>query len=157
MNLIGYITALLLVLGCSGDGGPDATYTANFDDLSLHWEAAEPSDDVRWSTVPASGERIALDPEVVLGIHHFAAARTTQESGTHSVELVMTPEGRSRMRDQSASNHGRRLAIVVGEEVYGLPLVVRTVDSETLNLPPMPDAVTAESVARQINEAIEAT
>ena len=156
MRLIRCFAILLLVIGCANDAGQADRSTSKFGYLSLHWEAVGPSNDVRWCDLINSGKRLALDPDVVLEMRHFAAARTTfdEKSGIHSVDLVMTAEGRQRMKELSSRNIGRRLAIVVKDDIVALATVSRTIDADTLNLPAMPDARTAEDVAQRINLAI---
>jgi preprotein translocase subunit SecD len=156
MRLIRCFVAFLLIVGCANDAGQSNQSTSRFGYLSLHWEAVGPSNDVRWCDLINSGKRLALEPDAVLGMQHFAAARTTfdEKSGTHSVDLVMTAEGRQRMKELSSRNIGRRLAIVVEDDIVALATVPRTIDADTLNLPAMADARTAEDVARRINSAI---
>jgi preprotein translocase subunit SecD len=157
MRLAAVIAALLLVVGCRTDAGRADRSTSEYGYLSLHWEAAGPSNDVRWCDLVSSGQRIALDPGPVLAMRHFAAARTAHdgESDTYFVEVEMTAEGRERMKELSARNVGRRLAIVVEDDIVALATVSRPIDADALNLPTMPDSMTAEKVAGRINRAIE--
>lgn len=157
MRLIGLIAALLLLVGCTADAHRADRSASDFSYLSLHWEAVGPSNDVRWCDLRGSGQQVALDSSVVLETRDFTAARTAhdEESNTYFVEIVMTAEGRNRMKELSSRNLGRRLAIVIENEVVALATVSHPIDSDALNLPTMPDAATAEKVAAQINRAIE--
>jgi preprotein translocase subunit SecD len=157
MRLIGCIAAFLLVVACTTHGGQADQSPSEFGYLSLHWEAAGPSNDVRYCDLIGSGKKIGLDPGAVLEMRHFAAARTTYDktTGIHSVDVVMTAAGRQRLKELSSRNIGRRLAIVVDDDIVALGTVWRTIDTDALNLPAMADAKTAEDVARRINAAIQ--
>jgi hypothetical protein len=157
MRLYRYFAVLLLVIGCAPQAGLPERSSRGTDHLALHWESAGSPNDVRWYHLVGSDERIAVEPEPVLALHHFSAARIAQEpSGRHFVELVMTAEGRSRLKEQSSAiADRRRLAIVFEAEIMALPMVTRTIDAEALNLPIMPDAQAAEELARRMDSAIK--
>lgn len=156
MRLITYLAVGLLLLGCTKAGRDANPSASQFDFLSLHWEARGSTNDVRFCELIRTGERIAVEPEVVLGVRHFAAARVTHDtaSSTYHVDVALTPEGRSRFKELSSTNIGRRLAIVLDDDVVALPTIWRTVDTETLDLMPTADARLAEGLAKRINTAI---
>jgi preprotein translocase subunit SecD len=156
MRLYRYITAFVLMAGCGTQPNDADPYSPASRYLSLHWVAADSSSGVRWYELPASGERVAVEREAVLGMIHFAAARTAQEEqgGGYFVEIVMTADGRTRMKELSSENAGRQLAIIVEGEVLALPMVTRTVDAEALSLPVMDDAEAADDLARRVNAMI---
>jgi preprotein translocase subunit SecD len=74
---------------------------------------------------------------------------------SYVVELVMTEEGRRRMKELSSRNLGRRLAIVLDDDIVALATVSHPIDSDALNLPTMPDSATAEKVSVQIKRVVE--
>lgn len=156
MRFATYLTAVFLLLGCT-EGVRNANHSSSqFDLLSLHWEARGSTNDVRWCDLSGTGERIPLEPEVILGMRHFAAAHVTHDraNSVHSVDVEMTPEGKGRIKELSSANIGRRLAIVVDNDVAALATVWRTIDTDRVNLMPMADAHVAEDLAKRINAAI---
>lgn len=156
MRLATYLAAVFLLLGCTDVARDSDPSSSQYDLLSLHWEARGSTNDVRWCDLSRTGERIPLEPEVVLGMRHFAAAHVTHDtaSSTPSVDVEMTPEGRGRMKELSSANIGRRLAIVVDNDVAALATVWRTIDTDRVNLMPMADVRLAEDLAKRINAAI---
>jgi hypothetical protein len=157
MRLIGLITIMVLLIGCSADSHRPEGSAAEYSSISLHWEAVGPSNDVRWCDLLGSGQRLALDTGVVLETRHFAGARVAHDEAknTYVVEVVMTEEGRRRMKELSSSNLGRRLAIVLDDDIVALATVSHPIDSDALNLPTMTDSATAEKVSGEIKKAIE--
>jgi preprotein translocase subunit SecD len=91
----------------------------------------------------------------VLGLRHIASAVVTQEGdpATHSVTIVLTTEGRSRLKNLTSQHVGRRLAIVIDNEVVALPAVMRPIDTGELPLMPIEKAEVAKALAQRINEA----
>ena len=154
MRKITTVAVLLSFSGCASRVPPPSVLPPSaFGFLSLHWEARGPSNSIRICELKSTGQEIPLEAETVLGLPHFASAQVVHEP-TYSVTVRLTPEGRDRLRNLTAEHIGRRLAIVIDNDVVALPVVMRPIDAAELPLMPMADMRTAESLARRINEAI---
>ena len=127
--------------------------------FSVQWEADGASKNVRFCDLKATGQKIGLDPEIAVGLRHIRSARVTRDEGTatYSVILTLTPEGQTRLKDLSSKNIRRRLAIVLDDEVVGLPTVMRPLDGSELPLMPTGDESLAKVLAQRINNAIDAS
>lgn len=156
MKPIALLVTVVLFLGCTDAGRDPDQSTSRYDFLSLHWEATGSTNDARFCDLLGTGEKIPLESEVVLGIRHFAAAHATHDRArsVHSVDVELTPDGRRRLKEHSLENVGRRLAIVIDNDVVALPVVTRAIDKDTLDLMPIANARMAEDLAKRINAAI---
>jgi hypothetical protein len=158
MKLAVRIAMLFLSVGCTSRVSPPSVVPPSaFDFISLHWEAKGSSNNIRICDLKATGQKIPLEAETVLGLRHFASAQVTHEpeTSTHSVTVMLTPEGRDRLKDATAEHVGRRLAIVIDNDIVGLPLVMRPIDIAELPLMPIADAQLAERLAERINTAVQ--
>ena len=152
-----FLAVILLSLSGTTVAGQGTPSSSTDDFISMHWEAASTSESVLWYELSGSSERVAVEPEAVLGTRHFVTARVTgnQSSGNLTVEVEMTAEGQRRIRELSSANIGRRLAIVLDGDVMAIPKVMSAVGGTAFPLGPMLDAGTAEELARSINAAIQ--
>ena len=160
MKLAILLAMLFLSVGCTGRASqPSIVPPSAFDFLSLHWEAKGPSNNIRICELKSTGQEIPLDAESVLGLRHFASAQVTHqpEMSTYSVTVVLTPEGRERLKNATAEHVGRRLAIVIDNDVVALPVVMKPMDTAELPLMPTANAQLAGSLAERINTAIQRT
>ena len=158
MKLAVVLAMLLLAGGCTSRASQPAIVPPSaFDFLSLHWEANGPSNKIRICDLKSTGQTIPLDAETVLGLRHFASAQVMHlpETSTYSVTMMLTPEGRNRLKDATAEHVGRRLAIVIDNDVVALPTVMRPLDVAEMPLMPIGDAQVAERLAGRINAAVQ--
>jgi preprotein translocase subunit SecD len=149
MRLRFCLFVVLLLGACSGFGSRPEF-------LSVQWEADGASKNVRFCELIGTGQEIPLDPEILVGLSHIRSARVVREEGapTYSVMVGLTSEGQSRLKDLSSQHIGRRLAIVLDDEVVGLATVMRPLDAGELPLMPTADESAARDLAERINDRL---
>jgi hypothetical protein len=114
---------------------------------------------------PESFVAVYLNDDLILDVSHMTAAevRASNElainelamgSGSHWVVVVLTLEGRERLRESTGANVGERLSAVVdGETVYE-PIILNALDLKRIPLVEDLGLKEADELARRINEAI---
>ena len=143
--------ALLVVSGCGADSdvAPEAPDT---DFITLHWALEEPHPGARMCEVMGTGEKIPLDPEPVLPMSQFDTAWT--HPGDKHITVRLTEPGAETLSRVTRSSIGRRIAIVVDDQVAAMPVIQAEIKSAELQLMPQVSADAAEELASRINAAL---
>jgi hypothetical protein len=149
------LVMLFFVAACSGAESdvPVAERSADeFDFISLHWPLDIPEPDARVCLILGTGEEIPLDPDPILGMADFEMARVRDQ--LPQVVVRLTQEGADRLGTITRENIGRRLALVVDDQVVALPLIRAEVTAGELDLMPVASSEEAERFADRINHAL---
>lgn len=146
-----FLAALLLVGGCGGDGDVVGK-PGDVDFIALHWVLDEPRRDARMCEVMGTDQRIPLDPEPVLSMSQFDTALVHGED--RHVTVRLTEAGADTLAFVTRSSIGRRIAIVVDDQVAAMPLIQGEIRTSDLPLMPQVSREAAEGLASRINSTL---
>lgn len=125
--------------------------------LSVHRVTTEIAPGVRLCEQYRTGLTIAYEPEALLTLADVDSVRVGRmgEDGPFAVELALSAGGRAWLREFSAANVGRRIAIIVDGEAQAVPQIQRPLDLERLPVGHYDDEAHARRLAARLEAALE--
>ncbi len=146
------LISLLLLWGCGPNGTSDQLdQTGN--GFSIHWVTDEPGSDFSMCEVRATGEEIAVEQPPLVTLFHFDSMSVEEDMGSFFVAAWMTEEGRGIVERLTGENIGRRLAIVLDDQVLAMPLIRRPLQLPSFPLFPT-TADSARALAGRLSDAL---
>ena len=143
--------ALALLAGCVSAQQAREPEQA-FDFIALHWPLEEPSPTARMCQVLGTDHTIPVDPEPALRMAAFDTAFVSDSSNQVTVRL--TPQGTRLLTVLTTNNIGRRIAIVVDDQIAAMPVIASPISSGQLMLMPQVSHEAAVAFAERINAAL---
>jgi len=121
----------------------------------------EPGDDAETVTNRAGGdvlETLYVQKTPVLDYNSIAAAvvRTNETTGAAEIDVEFSDQGREQFATFTKENINKRLAIVLGGQVYSAPVIRSEVSGGRAQITGKFSREEAEELAARINEAIKA-
>lgn len=146
---------MVLVTSACGSESHEASTSASegeADFISIHWPIDQPDVEARICIDYSTGAEIRVDPEPLISMRHFSAARV--ESGAVQPMVRLTDVGAERLATLTEANIGRALAVVVDGRVMAQPVIRAAITSGVIELMPMRGPEEAEALVERINTVL---
>jgi len=103
-----------------------------------------------------TGLKIAYEPDALLTLADVDSVSVGRrgEDGPFEVALALSAAGRARLREISAANVGRRIAIIVDGEAQAVPLIQRPLDLDRLPVGHYEDEAYARRLGARLAAAL---